>query len=1174
MPPTPWRHIRLIGQSGKELDTTKTGRFGLGFNSVYNVTDFPTILTGQRLGIFDPHGKTVLGASVAAPGAAWPLSKLWSKCPDLLAPFCPFGLPHGTSSLSGTVFRLPLRTPPEALVSEISQEPYTPEDFDQIVTKLQSRLSELLLFLKNVQDVELARLDRSGTLHPLLSVRTTNRDHVESARKRIRDLLALEHSRLFDMLRSSEPPPSVSTFAHHVEVAVGEAKPVPERYFIVCGLFLDPNGEVEICAREMMKLKEKAVPLAGAAVRFDPAPDANFSGRVYCGLPLPLESPIRSCHVNGFFDLLPDRQGPFQDQGAGGAAAVRVRWNRLLIEHCCAAAAAQLCLQLSKRAASQGLPLYDHWPRVPERELTLVERLPRSVYAHLKSKRCILAGGDLQWRLPKDVLVPPSGADDDLCLALRADSFTLPSPTLPGFVASGFKAAKFQLIPLTPTYLRTSLRVAADLKVPIGNAPRPCLREPVWVQALLKFCLSDDNIDDLLGVPLAHMADGTLRAFGRDATNFICLGGKEERALFARRTNWYIDADLEAAAPLKGSTPARILPMTPQLVLMNLHNVLPPVGSDSSVELAAAGDAAPSEEWLTKAYEYLAAHSAQIKLENASLQKTPMVPDQFGRLHVMGAAETPLLPASADSQGLIKALTAVGVPLVHAGDKPLKAIRAFVEAYPDQGIWRLSPKDLIDTLAAIAPEDASQPLVDSRSDAAHILDYLASPHAIRELKGSPDCVDKLRTLRLFPSNSGQLVPLDEGKHHVPDQYGLPKINTEIGLLDCGKLDRWLPLYKALHVQKLTRSRLLSQLLLPRLDDLSSEDIGELLRWLRRELQALKEEVSQEQMERLLDQVGHSVPIECSDGQARPAEQLYHPEARFVAPLLGPHVGFPDLDVYRDRTDLWLDLFEALGMARTPRADDIVNAIDAVLVSEGASEEQLERIGDIAEYLNEHWEALKDQPVVADSLRPAATSATEWMLSDALACRAWLPTLQAAPRDYPRQLLRDNPTLFLKPADMLARGALDLAGSVRPICCLSRLFRMQASIGLQADPSLDDVLGQLENLIDLAESGELTIERLTPLFHRIYDHLGQLFPSDAAAFESDPRLAAVRSRFADQPCLGDADGKLWLPTMCFEHSVASFLGRRARIRSEKVNTERGLRVLGRRSPRPASHEAPR
>jgi sacsin len=33
------------------VDLTQTGRFGIGFNSIYHLTDVPCLLTGNNLGI-------------------------------------------------------------------------------------------------------------------------------------------------------------------------------------------------------------------------------------------------------------------------------------------------------------------------------------------------------------------------------------------------------------------------------------------------------------------------------------------------------------------------------------------------------------------------------------------------------------------------------------------------------------------------------------------------------------------------------------------------------------------------------------------------------------------------------------------------------------------------------------------------------------------------------------------------------------------------------------------------------------------------------------------------------------------------------------------------------------------------------------------------------------------
>ena len=43
----------------------KTGRFGLGFNTVYGLTDTPQLVSGDSLVVFDPHCSAVPGATPA-----------------------------------------------------------------------------------------------------------------------------------------------------------------------------------------------------------------------------------------------------------------------------------------------------------------------------------------------------------------------------------------------------------------------------------------------------------------------------------------------------------------------------------------------------------------------------------------------------------------------------------------------------------------------------------------------------------------------------------------------------------------------------------------------------------------------------------------------------------------------------------------------------------------------------------------------------------------------------------------------------------------------------------------------------------------------------------------------------------------------------------------------------
>ncbi|KAJ1454941.1 hypothetical protein M885DRAFT_441635, partial [Pelagophyceae sp. CCMP2097] len=46
--------IQHVGDGVKRGDPTKTGQFGLGFNSCYHCTDVPSFVSGGKFAVFDP----------------------------------------------------------------------------------------------------------------------------------------------------------------------------------------------------------------------------------------------------------------------------------------------------------------------------------------------------------------------------------------------------------------------------------------------------------------------------------------------------------------------------------------------------------------------------------------------------------------------------------------------------------------------------------------------------------------------------------------------------------------------------------------------------------------------------------------------------------------------------------------------------------------------------------------------------------------------------------------------------------------------------------------------------------------------------------------------------------------------------------------------------------------
>ena len=67
-PPLPIPNAPGSIQASKLDKLVATGRFGLGFNSVYHFTDLPSLVSGEHLVMFDPHTKYVPGATSVQPG--------------------------------------------------------------------------------------------------------------------------------------------------------------------------------------------------------------------------------------------------------------------------------------------------------------------------------------------------------------------------------------------------------------------------------------------------------------------------------------------------------------------------------------------------------------------------------------------------------------------------------------------------------------------------------------------------------------------------------------------------------------------------------------------------------------------------------------------------------------------------------------------------------------------------------------------------------------------------------------------------------------------------------------------------------------------------------------------------------------------------------------------------
>lgn len=128
-----------VGKSGKQNEFGTTGRFGVGLNCNYHVSDAFTLLANDALHVFDPMQSVV--ARGADTGKQYTLSSLRESFPAMLAPFKWLDVKEWPA-----IFRLPLRT----IASDFGAR-VTASSVEQLIADFADTAAQLLLFSKHVR---------------------------------------------------------------------------------------------------------------------------------------------------------------------------------------------------------------------------------------------------------------------------------------------------------------------------------------------------------------------------------------------------------------------------------------------------------------------------------------------------------------------------------------------------------------------------------------------------------------------------------------------------------------------------------------------------------------------------------------------------------------------------------------------------------------------------------------------------------------------------------------------------------------------------------------------------------------------------------------------------------------------------------------------------------------
>ena len=412
-------NITKLNGATKEGDTGKIGKFGSGFNAVYNLTDVPSFVSRDSFVIFDPH-RTHLGKAVknGKPGIRIDLRKNKQKLRKLANQFKPFNRIFGCDlssdaegvSYNGTLFRFPLRTREQARKSELKDLHYDDKEMRELLEKLVEGAELLLQFTQTVQQVSVYHLqeDSPGAPEPrklfevkkkgarmmahisLSSTPAASKQHEQRFEEQFKFLKASSLA-----LKLSQSPDGFPRSSLVIDIEM-KYTDYGRSFFSrrdssesSSWLISSAMGTEE--ALQIAKKDKTLVPTGGVSIRlqrglgnvFTPAP---VNGKVFCFLPLPLPSGM-PVHVNGFFAVASDRRH-LKEKTDDDKHRQGDDWNEALLDDAISNAYVSALVDLKSLlpANERCCDVYKLWPRMgPTFEMcpSVCHQLGKSFYRRL-----------------------------------------------------------------------------------------------------------------------------------------------------------------------------------------------------------------------------------------------------------------------------------------------------------------------------------------------------------------------------------------------------------------------------------------------------------------------------------------------------------------------------------------------------------------------------------------------------------------------------------------------------------------------------------------------------------------------------------------------------------------------------------------------------------------------
>ena len=341
--------IQRVGDSDKLLDPAKTGQYGIGFNSVYHLTDVPTLLThskqyGDKMCIFDPNCAYIPESTVAEPGRRFDDEELM----DVLAEFKDIHKSHlqdinkFSADVNHTLFRFPLRSVEMARKSSISQEPVSPNQMNDILKDFAANAFDMLLFTNSLKRISLNSIDSTGEPKDDYVVVAKLNSEDENKRNDFFSEVKVIARKVKEKLMHIVDIPKVHT---NYIVTISDSSGITEKWhvFQALGFCNDVELPLEVKSAydrgEFLLMPRGSVACLLERRKFEiPCRDYRPC-KAFCFLPLPIETGL-PVQINAHFSMSYENRHCLPTEGMGA------KWNHLLYKEILAPLYNELLLSL------------------------------------------------------------------------------------------------------------------------------------------------------------------------------------------------------------------------------------------------------------------------------------------------------------------------------------------------------------------------------------------------------------------------------------------------------------------------------------------------------------------------------------------------------------------------------------------------------------------------------------------------------------------------------------------------------------------------------------------------------------------------------------------------------------------------------------------------------------